>query len=157
MKVISWEMAWPVHWGGLLLCIVILYCQPVSTGNHSPLGQSGSSQVKTGTFEVVDAHHCCNKNKIEERSQTVKCSCFPGQVAGKTRAMPSCVEASIMLQKWWLLPDLNGWSCSSGNKVKTTKVSLCEGTAKEIKLRTLNSCIITIQLEGNETNLFRKQ
>uniref|UniRef100_A0A674BS93 TAFA chemokine like family member 3 n=3 Tax=Salmo TaxID=8028 RepID=A0A674BS93_SALTR len=136
MKVISWEMAWPVHWGGLLLCIVILYCQPMSTGNHSPLGQSDSSQVKTGTCEVVDAHRCCNKNKIEERSQTVKCSCFPGQVAGKTRAMPSCVEASIMLQKWWcqmqpclkgeeskVLPDLNGWSCSSGNKVKTTKVA----------------------------------
>ncbi|KAF7667450.1 hypothetical protein LDENG_00060310 [Lucifuga dentata] len=129
-------LAQPLHWSLLLLCLVSFCRQTVASGNQSSGGQTGSLQERTGICEVVAAHRCCNKNKIEERSQTVKCSCFPGQVAGTTRALPSCVEASIVHQKWWckmepclegeecrVLPDLTGWSCISGNKVKTTKVA----------------------------------
>uniref|UniRef100_A0A8L0DQZ6 TAFA chemokine like family member 5a n=1 Tax=Oncorhynchus mykiss TaxID=8022 RepID=A0A8L0DQZ6_ONCMY len=105
----------------LLTSLLIIYC----------------GQLAAGTCEIVMLDRDSSQPRRTIARQTARCACKKGQIAGTTRAMPACVDASIVRTKQWcemvpcledegcdLLINKSGWTCTQpGGRVKTTTVS----------------------------------
>ncbi|KFP05311.1 Protein FAM19A4, partial [Calypte anna] len=113
-----------------LVYVLMVCCKLLSASGHHPRGHPEQCQrlyldclawdLSAGIFFIP-----------EPQSSTAGLHC-----AGQLQEKYTAIKASIVLQKWWchmnpcldgedckVLPDYSGWSCSSGNKVKTTKAS----------------------------------
>uniref|UniRef100_A0A3Q2E539 TAFA chemokine like family member 1 n=1 Tax=Cyprinodon variegatus TaxID=28743 RepID=A0A3Q2E539_CYPVA len=109
----SWLLAMWISLGFLLLCQATLY-------------------------QTIQQHHVARPGRTDILTLgiTVMRNCMTGSIDIYTFARPSIVDfTSIVIGKWWCemepclegeecktLPDNSGWMCSSGNKIKTTRV-----------------------------------
>ncbi|KAE8574162.1 hypothetical protein XENTR_v10024984 [Xenopus tropicalis] len=121
----------------LCLCLALTVCAPRGNEPSQELPHL-LPPYSGGRCHILTTRRCCNRDRSEERTQTVLCSCLPGEVAGTTRDQPACVDVSIVRGKWWCdmapclqgeecqaLPDDSGWICYLGTAVRVTKVTMC--------------------------------
>uniref|UniRef100_A0A4W5JT86 TAFA chemokine like family member 5a n=1 Tax=Hucho hucho TaxID=62062 RepID=A0A4W5JT86_9TELE len=114
-----WPRMSSTFWAVILLTsLLIIYC----------------GQLAAGTCEIVMLDRDSSQPRRTIARQTARCACKKGQIAGTTRAMPACVDASIVRMKQWcemvpcledegcdLLINKSGWTCTQpGGRVKTT-------------------------------------
>ncbi|XP_032836028.1 chemokine-like protein TAFA-5 [Petromyzon marinus] len=94
-------------------------------------------QLAVGTCEVVTLSHDEVESRRAVSTQTARCACRRGQVAGTTLGQPACVDAHVVRVRAWCdmrpcvageqcrpLRGRAGWTCSRpGGRLKTTTVS----------------------------------
>lgn len=96
---------------------------------------------------------------MEEKQVTNECWRHEGRQTMWTDYSLFLSPASIVEQKWWcqmhpcldgeeckVLPDLKGWSCATGNKIKTTKVSLRNDHCHHTMFKPVESDLAHFQL-----------
>ncbi|KAK5866854.1 hypothetical protein PBY51_011395 [Eleginops maclovinus] len=93
-------------------------------------------QLLAGTCEIVALDRDSSQPRRTIARQTARCACKKGQIAGTTRARPTCVDIGIVGTRQWcgmspclddegcdLLVNQSGWTCTQpGGRVKTTTV-----------------------------------
>ncbi|CAN0139586.1 unnamed protein product [Lampetra planeri] len=93
-----------------------------------------AGQLAVGTCEVVTLSHEEVESRRAVSTQTARCACRRGQVAGTTLGQPACVDAHVVRVRAWCemrpcvageqcrpLRGRAGWTCSRpGGRLKTT-------------------------------------
>ncbi|KFU84421.1 Protein FAM19A2, partial [Chaetura pelagica] len=112
----------------LTLCLTTLWGRLTLASTHH------RSHSESPHAETHNPGNCCTVNIWLQKEDGIP-GAPPAHGDADVSRQSGASRASIVLQKWWcqmepcldgeeckVLPDLSGWTCSSGNKVKTTKV-----------------------------------